>query len=78
MAAFNTKASPELIRVAAKLHDLDDACQLIQGSLGIASDKVASEFFSESKAQEWSSLSEASRLRMLVDYVSTEHSEAHP
>lgn len=77
MAVFSTTASPELIRIAAKLHDLDDACQLIQGSLGIASSKVASEFFSDSKAQEWSSLCEPSRLRMLVDYVSTEQREAH-
>lgn len=77
MAFIISNASPELIRTAAKLHHLDDACRLIQGSLGIESEDIACEFFSGAKAQEWPLLNEVSRLRLLVDYVSTEQRAAH-
>jgi len=77
MPFITSNASPDLIRTAAKLHHLDDACRLIQGSLGIESDDVAGEFFSGAKAHEWPSLNVASRLRLLVDYVSTEQRAAH-
>lgn len=77
MAFITSNASPDLIRTAAKLHHLDDACRLIQGSLGIVSEDVAGQFFSGAKAQDWPSLSEVSRLRLLVDYVSTEQRAAH-
>ena len=72
MAFIGSNDSPELIRTAAKLHHLDDACRLIQGSLGIESGEIAGEFFSGTTAQDWQSLNEVSRRRLLVDYVSTE------
>lgn len=76
MAFLRSNASPELIRAAAKLHHLDDACRLIQGSLGIESDDIAGDFFSGTKAQDWQLLNEVCRRRLLVDYVSTEQRAA--
>jgi hypothetical protein len=77
MPFITSNASPDLIRTAAKLHHLDDACRLIQGSLGIETEDIAGQFFSGAKAHEWPSLSEVSRRRLLVDYVSTEQRAAH-
>lgn len=78
MTFIISNASPELIRTAAKLHHLEDACRLIQGSLGIESEDVAGQFFTGAKVNEWPSLCMAGRLRLLVDYVSTEQRAAHP
>lgn len=76
MPFISSNASPDLIRTAAKFHDLDDACNLIQGSLGVESKEVAGKFFGDTKAEEWALLSYVSRLRLLVDYVSTEQRAA--
>lgn len=76
MAFISSNATPELISTAAKLHHLDDARRLVQGSLGIKSDHIASEFFSSTKAEDWAAMNEVSRRRLLVDYVSTERRAA--
>ncbi|MNJ65780.1 hypothetical protein D3C77_618180 [compost metagenome] len=72
MAMKSDNATPGLISTAAKLHDVQDACRLIQGSLGIVPGSVAGEFLSGADAMEWASLGELTRLRVLVDYISTE------
>lgn len=76
MTFTSSNATPALMSTAAKLHDLDDARDLIQGTLGIQSGAVAVEFFSEGVAHNWASLNELARLRLLVDYVSCEQRAA--
>lgn len=72
MTFTSCNATPALMSTAAKLHDLDDARDLIQGSLGIRSGAVAVEFFSEGVTHDWAALNELARIRLLVDYVSCE------
>jgi|GEM_PF-5487209 len=72
MTYASNNATPALMSTAAKLHDLEDARDLIQGSLGIRSGAVAVEFFTEGVTHNWGALNELARIRLLVDYVSCE------
>lgn len=72
MTFTSSNATPALMSTAAKLHDLDDARDLIQGTLGIQSGAVSVEFFSEGVTHDWAALNELARIRLLVDYVSCE------
>lgn len=65
-----------LISTAAKLHDLEDARELIQGTLGFKAGALSASFFGAGRCQEWGKVNEVGRLRMLVDYVSSEQMAA--
>ncbi|MDZ5605262.1 hypothetical protein SJI00_21035 [Pseudomonas sp. RP23018S] len=76
MTFISSNATPALLSTAAKLHELDDALDLIQGVLGIRCGAVAAEFLTEMGAHNWAALNHLARLRILVDYVTCEQKAA--